>query len=237
MIVYEIRSAFNKEGNDKYAPLYPKDTDLALDLARWCHFGTTKRDSTRKFINPTRECWIKPYGEVWPKPGLEIEYEGKKKRGDCNRVGFTFLAYTHQAVELLGDYLDSTKGEFLPVVCSERDDLLIYRCMNLLDAIDEEKLEIIPSGLPPDPNARKNFKEHVDFEYFYFRENIIGDTSMFIVPSHLSTNTFVTDKFVQRVKNLKLKGFGFQPLWSSELGHLCDHCHNPLCPEGADINL
>jgi hypothetical protein len=232
MIVYQLRTAYDKNGDSKYAWFGVKDASLVLHLQEWQFFGTWEIDPVKHcIVNPTNECWTKPYGNIWPNPGLELEYQSKKKRGDFEDAG-GFLIFTKRCIELLDDYIDPQKGEFLPVVCSERDDLIIYRPLNCLDAIDEEKIGIQQNNFPP-----QKFKERVNFEYYYFRENVIDDTPMFIVPSHLSTNTFVTDKFLQRVKNLKLKGFGFQPLWSSELGPLCDHCHNPLCPEGADINL
>jgi len=239
MIVYYLRCAFNKRRNDKYAPLYSSDTDLLIDLVYWQHFGSPIDPIQHRVINPSRKNWTKRYGDVWPKPGLEVEYGGQKtlKRSDATMLNSNFMVYTLRAIELLGDYLDPAKGEFLPVVCSERNDLLIYRCLNCLDAIDEEKLEVIPGIVPPDPDTPKDFKENVDFKYYHFRADVIGETPMFIVPCHYSLYTFVTDRFVERVRKLKLKGFGFQPLWSSELGPLCDDCKNPLCPEGKDINL
>lgn len=47
---------------------------------------------------------------------------------------------------------------------------------------------------------------------------------------------YVTDRFVERVREKKLKGFGFRKLWSSELG--CVHSKY-ICgpfPEGEDID-
>ena len=219
MIIYEIQSAYDKRGDWKHAPMNAVDAGHEVDLSRWRHHGPN-------FHGPfTRENWTKPYGDVWPKDGLPAEYYTKKKRVDCTQIG-RFDVFSNRAIELLGDYLDKNTGEFLPVKNSERDDLWVYRCMNCIDAIDREKSVRKKPQYSNDKDGWDSMDdEHgilqkVPIERYVFREELIGDSVMFVLPCHHSTGTFVTDKFIERFKEKKLKGLGFLPCWSSERGAL-----------------
>ncbi len=98
--------------------------------------------------------------------------------------------------------------------------------MTCLDALDKDKAVV--------KYYDNKKKEPYNVDWHYFLEDKIGDVSIFLLRE--SEKIYVTDRFVERVREKKLKGFGFRKLWSSELG--CVHSKY-ICgpfPEGEDID-
>jgi hypothetical protein len=220
MIVYKVHPAYNKHRDSKYAPLYACDVEQALYLDRWRFLGPD-------FHGPfTRENWTKPYGNVWHVKGLPLRYEGKKRRADCDYTS-GFLVCSQHAIDLLGDYLDVKHGEFLPVLCDERSDLQIFRCMNCLDALDREKSQPYQSDNIDFPGwdtvDETGILKKVQIDKLAFIDTVIDGNTMFLLPCHWDIGTFVTDQFVRRFQETKLRGLGFRPVWSSERGPLCEN--------------
>ncbi|MGL6195410.1 MAG: imm11 family protein [Thermoguttaceae bacterium] len=230
MIVYKIHPAQVK-GRNKYAPLYPKDTDLSVKLDRWPHLGPNP------FFGPfTRENWTKSFGNVWPKGGLEVEYDGNKKRADSSYL-YLGPVFSSKAIEILSDYLDTKTGEFLPLRCKERNDLLLYRCMNCIDALDRKNSTQRGEIKNWDKLDEFGILDNVQIDRIALKEKMLEGITMFVLPCHLSTSTFVTDKFVDFFRNKKLKGLGFRPVWSSLRGPLCDIGGNRFYDDFEDVNI
>lgn len=119
-------------------------------------------------------------------------------------------------------------GEFLPVVSPENPDVVLFHPTTLLDALDKEKAE--PRYM--DLEKKKPFK----VVRYWFVEEKLGDVPIFVLAEDAGM-IFVTNTFVERVREKQLTGFGFRRLWSPELGSVrCDRLWGPF-PESEDINL
>jgi hypothetical protein len=112
--------------------------------------------------------------------------------------------------------------------------------MNCLDALDREKSKLNKRETDWDVIKENGILKHVRIDRYCFKEEVIGDAAMFILPCHLDTSTFVTDKFVERFKEKKLTGLSFLPYWSSERGHLCEENYfgyRPIYPDVKPIDF
>jgi hypothetical protein len=121
------------------------------------------------------------------------------------------LPYSHDALmmrrsgfEALRDMLE-TYGEILPLATDDGVELWVHNILGVLDAHDLERSNIRHS----DPTDAAVIYEHV------FVPSVIGEAEMFRTSVN-PRRVYFTDRFVERVKKLKLKGTDFVPLWSSE---------------------
>jgi hypothetical protein len=51
---------------------------------------------------------------------------------------------------------------------------------------------------------------------YVFKENVIGNNSIFKIPQFPTVDVLVTEEFVRLVEENELKGFVFEELWDSE---------------------
>ena len=160
----------------------------------------------------------------WP-DDFEVESVYKNKKKADLAYANPFLILSSSGADALRDLLEPN-GEFLPVYYKEDSDFVLFHPMTCLDALDKDKAVV---------KYYDNKKtEPYNVDWHYFLEDKIGDVSIFLLRE--SEKIYVTDRFVERVREKKLKGFGFRKLWSSELG--CVHSKY-ICgpfPEGEDID-
>lgn len=122
------------------------------------------------------------------------------------------LPYSHSALmmrpsglEALRDVLEA-HGEILPLSVDGGVEMWVHNVLGVLDAHDVERSHI--------RRSEASDRSAVIYEHA-FLPAVIGDAEMFrtsVDPSRV----YFTDRFVERVKRLKLKGTDFVPLWSSE---------------------
>ena len=125
-------------------------------------------------------------------------------KGDCPLLFTHIPVFTTRAVDALSDLLESN-GELLPIVISG-EKYFLFNVTRVIDALDESRSEII----------RFDDFEIMDIEVHCFFPEKIGDAAVFKIPQMVTSDVFVTDVFVDRVKSARLKGFKFPLLWSSE---------------------
>jgi hypothetical protein len=96
-------------------------------------------------------------------------------------------------------------GELLPIIC-DGEKYFVFNVTNVLDALDEDNCEL------------KLFDDGdiMDILRFSFLPEKIGRTTVFKVPQCILTDVFVTEPFVERVQAVKLNGFKFRLVWSSD---------------------
>jgi hypothetical protein len=114
------------------------------------------------------------------------------------------LIMRRPAMEALRDVLDAY-GEVLPLATDDGVELFVHNVCVVLDALDKERTEFHPV---PETTI-------VWVQKPVFIESAIGDVEMFRVPED-PLRVYYTERFVQRVKTLKLKGTDFTPVWSSD---------------------
>jgi hypothetical protein len=112
--------------------------------------------------------------------------------------------FSLKAVNALADFL-KPNGEPLPIICDE-ERYFVYNVTRIIDALDEEncELKLFDSG------------RIMDILRFSFFPEKIGDTTVFKVLQCILTDVFVTEPFVKKVEEAKLKGFKFRLVWSSD---------------------
>jgi hypothetical protein len=125
-------------------------------------------------------------------------------KGDVPGLSSHIPVFSPKAVDALTDFL-KTNGELLPIICDE-ERYFVYNVTRMIDALDEENCEL------------KLFDDGdiMDILRFSFFPDRIGRTAVFKVPQCILTDVFVTEPFVERVQAVKLKGFKFRLVWSSD---------------------
>lgn len=143
--------------------------------------------------------------KAWKKEKVRrMEPQKKLKLGDA--PGFDIPAFSKRAVRclipLVGDYV-----EFLPLE-SEEGEFFAVNIINVLEgAVDEDNSKII----------RFDSGDVMTIEEFVFHENIVQGNPIFKIKELCVGNTqFVTEEFVNVVKENQLEGFCFELVWDSE---------------------
>ncbi len=208
-IVYDLHTAYTPKGNLKYGWL---------------------RSIPKKFLD--FECKViqnrgKSAKSYWPND-YEVEYVYKSNKKKSDLAGYSpNLILSRRGADELRDLLEPN-GEFLPVHCKENSDVVLFHPPTCLDALDKEKAVVSYYD-----EEKKQGPWRV--EWHHFIDEKIGDVPIFVLQE--STSIYVTDRFVERVREKNLKGFGFRRLWSSELG--CIHSEylcGPYPDKDEDIN-
>jgi hypothetical protein len=126
-------------------------------------------------------------------------------KGDCPLLFTHIPVFTTRAADALSDLLESN-GELLPIVISG-EEYFLFNVTRVIDGLDESESEII---------RFKNSSRILDIERHCFLHEKIDKATIFKIPQMVTSDVFVTDVFVERVKSARLKGFKFPLLWSSE---------------------
>ena len=198
--------------------------DPIVDDPRFEGFAFVRQESIRgKVIGGcSRLAWdfdsddIKTKGRAWTVPSLTPFWTPQHVVGrvrafnDYPSVNLTIPAFSRRAVDALCDFLEPN-GELLPLV-STVGEYYAYNTRTVADALDEQRSEI--QWLT---NQTHTF-DHV-FEihrYEFFPEKLIGLSIFLLVEG--GTRTFVSQAFVDRVREHELQGFHFIKLWPLPAG-------------------
>lgn len=112
--------------------------------------------------------------------------------------------FSFKAVKSLSDLLEPS-GELLKLRC-QKDTLFLYNVTRLVDALDVDNSDL----------ARFSDGAILDIEWHSFREDRIRAEVVFKLPELRLGRPYVTEPFVQRVRDTGLKGFRFRLVWSTE---------------------
>ena len=129
-------------------------------------------------------------------------------RQACNPSDFPWLGSNaivmrKNAVDALHDILEKN-GEVLPLQTDDGVELSVLNAQ-VVDALDEDSSDIMRF---PSTNRIMLVKKPVFFE------NVIRGLDLFRLP-HRASSTYVSDSFVNRVKEAGLRGLTFNKVWSN----------------------
>ena len=114
------------------------------------------------------------------------------------------LPMTRRARERVAPYLERY-GEFLPLRCDE-GDFCTFHVTNFVDALDEHASDVLRST--DYPEIVLMIHKHV------FRPNKLKDDWMFKLPQSRGRGAFyVTDPFVNLIRDSGLTGLDFRRVW------------------------
>lgn len=120
-------------------------------------------------------------------------------------VSSDILVFRRTAVDALRDILDA-HGELLPLEDEGGVELYAYN-PRALDALDQA----LSKG-PRDDNGRLEAATHP-----VFIPSIVEGVDVFKYATDRAGQIYVSDRFVQRWKQAKLKGLDFRVVWDSDL--------------------
>ena len=147
-------------------------------------------------------------GRWFPMP-LEIlkEPEGYEKlpRGDFPCFISGAAVFTQKAVTALADLLEG-QVELLPIIC-EAGDYQLANVIRVVDALDEANSDV----------QRFEDGRVMDVERYAFHPEKLKGLTIFKLPQFRRGRVYVTERFVDRVREAGLKGFRFELLWDSEV--------------------
>lgn len=134
--------------------------------------------------------------------------EKRKPIGDLMGL-YPALFVSERARDALKDLLENN-GEFLPVYCEKVPNIVAFHTTRLLDPLNKENCKFSYLG---EGDSRRPVRVR---EYDFIGEKITS--SIFRIKE--DSGIFVTDEFVETVRQNELKGFGFRKLWNSEQGRV-----------------
>lgn len=184
MKIYELLSDL-----DNYQNLGVKDED---------HFYINKHFHERK---PLRDLWVPLHISILHFKQRGINY-GTLPLNDYPRIG-GMPVFSKKAVDCLSDVL-LENGEILPLLFEGKEG--IYFAFNQLrdiDALDEARSDL----------ARFEDGRIMRVIKYVFRPSKLAGETLFKIPQEKG-RLYVTDTFVDRVKDCSLTGFSYRLIWS-----------------------
>ena len=164
-----------------------------VDVEGWEIFSEFDGNSRSKTWKPVRVRRVRPSSRERFRPS-DSPYFGS----DC-------LMFRRSAVEALRDMLDA-HGELLPLEDEDGVELFVHNTW-ALDALDHERTQ----G-SRDANGRIEMANvHV------FIPSVVEGVDIFKQTCHRAGSIYVSDRFLQRWKQAKLKGLDFRVAWDSDL--------------------
>lgn len=125
-----------------------------------------------------------------------------RKYNDFPCVDLTIPAFSDRAVEALGEFLTSA-GELLPLD-SDVGRYFAFHIRTVIDALDVSRSDIVWFSSTP--------KRVLDINRFEFHPEALERSSVFTIPE-TPNRIFVTDEFIKRVDDSRLRGFDCPKLW------------------------
>lgn len=126
------------------------------------------------------------------------------KESDFPWLGSDAMVMRRSAVDKLRDILEQD-GEILILSTDDKIDLFVLNA-RVVNALDEQRSEVVRY---PGTDRIMMLKKPV-FNY----EKIKGVNVFRLL--HRASSTYVTDRFVERVKEAGLRGLTFKKVWSSD---------------------
>ncbi|CCN49844.1 conserved hypothetical protein [Vibrio nigripulchritudo MADA3029] len=173
---------------------------LHSDVTNLCSFIEDYPEGVESIMGVSMDRKWLPFGEEYTSRNLELRSNDIGERNyffDISGALSPFFVFSENAVETLQDIL-LKRGQLLPVITQSKEKKFFgyYPTNPLTNCFDREKsvYREYPNGLM----IRKHslIKDNIEDEYLFTIEEDIS-------------SVFVTDKFVERVKNSGLVGFDF----------------------------
>lgn len=133
----------------------------------------------------------------WKIVETEIVTKGKKTDSPYFWAGNQLAIISERAKNELMDVWDEDNIELLPVVCGDTNYYLIHIMQTENISYDiSEKYELIVDNIE---YQKRNIADRYLFRMYYGK--------------YEDSSIFVNEKFIERIKNSNLKGFGFKEIW------------------------
>jgi hypothetical protein len=164
----------------------------------WVHPGDGVKSGLFSGLNG------EPRGPTWTAVPVKRVSRGDNQifhASDFPWLGNYALIMRQRAVDALRDLLERN-GELLPLTS---DVPLWVLNTQTIDALDEENSSIV---------RFKSSGAIMTIDKLALIESRIGDCDIFKIPMRASA-TYVSERFVQRVKDAALIGLEFRPVWSA----------------------
>ena len=182
-----------------------------VDDPRYEGFGVRDMPSSTLGRSPTRDWQPKRLAATWtaPKAGGRV-----REFNDYPCVNLGDPAFSERAMYALRDMLEPN-GELLPLTTKTNHRYFYYNVLTVADAIDIERSEIEWMTSKLVGITALNIRR------FEFRADRLAGLSIFRIVEQ-TTGTFVTQPFVDRVKQHRLRGFNFIKVWPLPPGAIWD---------------
>lgn len=185
--------------------------DPITDNPKFEGFGFVREDSLR---GQGRLTWdfgsdnIKVKGRSWSVPPLSPVWTPQKVEGrvfpfnDYPCVNLIIPAFSRRAVDVLYDFLEPN-GELLPLI-STVGEYYAYNVTTVVDILDHDRSEI--------QWANEKHVTAIEIARYECFAKKMAELSIFRIVEKPST-TYVSQMFVDRVREHELQGFHFVKLW------------------------
>ncbi|MBX3595644.1 DUF1629 domain-containing protein [Sphingomonas sp.] len=145
----------------------------------------------------------KPWGAV-PVRLTRADWRQTALRSDFPCIGMGALIMRQESANALADILKGN-GECLPLLLEDGSTLSVFKAQ-VIDALDREASDL---DLIPGTDRIMLINRPV-----FFADKVRG-VDVFRLP-HRASATYVSQRIVDRVKELGLKGIAFEKVWSAE---------------------
>lgn len=179
-----------------------KSIFILVPLEKYEHCQPINHDDFETIVNQLNGISRK---KAWQPIKVDIVHEDEGKKflvSDTPWLGSHVLILRKNAAQLIGQLLNQF-GELLPLYCEEAN-LSIFNTTNILDALDEPGSSIV----------RFSSGRIMAIERYSFIPKLIDNNHVFKIPNFRASPIFVDDEFVQLWKATKLRGLGFNKVWS-----------------------
>ena len=136
---------------------------------------------------------------------VEEEVNGGRPASDFPHLFGAVPVFSSHAVATLRPLLEKN-GELLPLNSSD-GIFFVFNVLNMVDALDEQHSSIVKF-----PDGRKI----LEIKQFAFQPSKLTGVDIFKLPQQPLGRVFVSDSFMETVKNARLVGFNFEWLWASD---------------------
>ncbi|NLL06168.1 MAG: hypothetical protein GX270_10380 [Clostridiaceae bacterium] len=141
--------------------------------------------------------------ESWKSFRVKCARSKKYPVGDLSSISSLHFTLNYKTIGIF-ENIFINNVELLPIEYIE--ECYLMNVINIIDALDVDKSE---------------FKRYDDGRIMFctkyvFKENVIGNNSIFKIPQFPTVDVLVTEEFVRLVEENELKGFVFEELWDSE---------------------
>jgi hypothetical protein len=174
------------------------------DDATWAVFGFT---NGRTVPLDWRE--EDSFFDAHPRIAIErdLEYRSKKAKLPDYSDFMSHSIFSERARTVFAPKLEGL-GRWIELDFDEAAYSLFF-LTNVVDALDESESEVLRFA---------DSEKVMRIAKYAFRPDVVRDQFLFTLPQRVRSNRLVTDDFVDLVRQHKLTGFSFLPLWSSETG-------------------
>jgi hypothetical protein len=175
-------------------------TPLGLDGYELCH-PVRQED----FVTINDEVNSTPRQSKWKPIPMRIIREDEGQRlvaSDSPWLGAHALIFRPNVLEALGPIIRQ-HGELLPLVCDDAE-VIMYNPTRVIDALDEGASSVLRFS-----NGKiMTIQRHV------FRSDVVGELDVFKIPNLRVSQTFLSQRFVDRWTASGLRGLEFKQVWS-----------------------